>query len=133
MGAAGGAQGEAEGGGIEGLAGVILWTGAFEPMMHFYRDVLGLAPRSERPGFVNFEWGELRLTVAEHGEVSGRSSEPVRTMVNLRVADIVAAHRRLSAAGVPFSRAPEREQWGGWVATFTDPDGNALQLLELPD
>ncbi len=26
---------------------------------------------------------------------------------------------------------PEQESWGGWVATFKDPDGNVLQLLQL--
>ena len=30
------------------------------------------------------------------------------------------------------TRAPEREEWGGWVATFADPDGNVLQLMQLP-
>jgi predicted enzyme related to lactoylglutathione lyase len=33
---------------------------------------------------------------------------------------------------VEFIRQPEREQWGGWIATFKDPDGNILQLLQLP-
>ena len=82
--AAGGAGPDGD---ILGIAGVMLWTGDFPPMLRFYRDVLGLMPRSERPGFVNFEWGELRLTVAEHTAVCGPSREPVRTMLNLRVAD----------------------------------------------
>jgi catechol 2,3-dioxygenase-like lactoylglutathione lyase family enzyme len=33
------------------------------------------------------------------------------------------------AAGVVFERPPEREDWGGTVATFHDPDGNTLQLF----
>jgi predicted enzyme related to lactoylglutathione lyase len=33
---------------------------------------------------------------------------------------------------VDFTRAPAREEWGGWVATFADPDGNVLQLMQLP-
>lgn len=119
-------------GAIRGVAGVILWTGDSGPMLRFYRDVLGLEPRSERPGFVNFVWGELRLTIAVHDAVHGPTREPVRTMLNLRVDDIDAAHRRLAAAGVSFSREPEREPWGGRIATFADPDGNALQLMQLP-
>ena len=35
--------------------------------------------------------------------------------------------------GVEFIREPEREDWGGWIATFLDPDGNVLQLLHQPD
>ena len=118
---------------ISGLAGVMLWTGDFPPMRRFYRDILKLTPRSERPGFVSFEWGELRLTIAEHDAVEGPSREPVRTMLNLQVADIASVHRRLLAAGVRFSRPPEREGWGGIIATFADPDGNPLQLMQLPD
>jgi predicted enzyme related to lactoylglutathione lyase len=53
-------------------------------------------------------------------------------MVNFAVDDIHAAHARLAAAGVTFTREPGQEPWGGWVATFSDPDGNTLQLLQLP-
>ena len=52
-------------------------------------------------------------------------------MVNLGVDDIHAEHERLVSQGVEFTRPPEREHWGGWVATFTDPDGNTIQLLQL--
>ena len=52
-------------------------------------------------------------------------------MVNLGVKDIHAEHERLVSKGVEFTRPPEREHWGGWVATFSDPDGNTIQLLQL--
>ena len=110
---------------IEGLAGVLIWTEAerFPAMARFYRDALGLTPRSAKPDFVNFDWSGVRLSVA--------SREPLRIMVNLTVADIRAAHERLTRAGVVFTRAPAREDWGGWVATFADPDGNILQIMQL--
>jgi predicted enzyme related to lactoylglutathione lyase len=54
-------------------------------------------------------------------------------MPHLGVTDIHAEHARLSAEGVEFIRQPEREHWGGWVATLKDPDGNVLQLLEFPE
>ena len=117
---------------IEGVAGVLVWTGGFRRMLTFYRDTLGLTPRHERATFVNFEWGDFRLSVTAHSDVHGRSRDPLRVMVNFAVDDIHAVHRRLEAAGVGFSRPPERERWGGWVATFEDPDGNTLQLLQQP-
>jgi len=119
---------------IEGLAGVLVWTEVdrFPPMARFYRDTLGLRPRSDKPDFINFDWSGVRLSVGVHAGVRGVSREPLRVMLNLTVADIQAAHARLAAAGVAFSRAPEREEWGGWVATFADPDGNILQLMQLP-
>jgi len=119
---------------IRGLAGVLVWTDAarFDAMRRFYVEMLGLRARSDRRGFVNFEWGDLRLTVAVHDGVAGGSREPLRVMLNLRVDDIDAAHAALVRAGVRFSRAPATEPWGGRVATFQDPDGNTLQLMQPP-
>ena len=119
---------------IQGLAGVLVWTEArrFEEMARFYRDRLGLTPRTSKPDFISFDWGGVRLSVSVHDGVRGPSRDPLRIMVNLAVADMSTAHERLRGAGVVFTRAPEREDWGGQVATFADPDGNVLQLMQLP-
>ena len=118
---------------ISGIAGVIIWTepGRHAEMARFYRDVIGLTPRSDREGFINFEWGEMRLTVARHSELTGPTADPKRVMVNLRTNRIHDVYQRLSAAGVEFTRTPEREPWGGWIATFSDPDGNVVQLMQV--
>jgi catechol 2,3-dioxygenase-like lactoylglutathione lyase family enzyme len=123
-----------ESGMIEGLAGVLIWTERerFDAMARFYRDRLGLAPRTSKPDFINFAWGGVRLSVSVHDRVSGISRDPFRIMVNLAVDDIRAVHARLAQAGVVFTRPPEAEEWGGQVASFLDPDGNLLQLLQLP-
>ena len=117
---------------ITGVAGIIVWTAQFEEILRFYRDVLDLPLRGERPDFANFAWGDFRLSVAAHEDVHGESRDPLRLMINFAVTDIFAAYRRLTERGVEFSRTPEQERWGGWVATFADPDGNTLQLLQLP-
>jgi catechol 2,3-dioxygenase-like lactoylglutathione lyase family enzyme len=124
---------------IAGLAGVIIWTSAerFPALRHFYVDTLGLRPRSNRDGFVSFDWGAAgpsapRLTITVHSAVRGIAKEPLRTMINLEVRDIEAAHARLRDLGVPFLRPPEREHFGGWIATLKDPDGNLVQLLQQP-
>jgi predicted enzyme related to lactoylglutathione lyase len=119
---------------IHGLAGVLIWTEAsrFPALARFYRDTLGLRPRSDRADFVNFAWGDIRLSLGVHAEVRGPARDPRRVMVNLLVEDLDAVHARLVRAGVAFSRPPEPEAWGGRVATFSDPDGNTLQLMQLP-
>ena len=119
---------------ITGLAGVLVYTSAdrWAAMDRFYVDVLGLTPRTRRVGFVNVELGGQRLTVTTHDALSGAALDPLRLMVNLATDDIAAEHARLTAAGVAFVRAPELEPWGGWVATLADPDGNTLQLFQLP-
>ena len=119
---------------ITGLAGVLIWTEPerFAAMARFYRDRLGLTPRTSEPDFINFDWGGVRLSVSVHDRVRGESRDPFRIMVNLAVDDLRSLHARLTAAGVVFTRAPEQEDWGGQVATLLDPDGNLVQLFELP-
>jgi catechol 2,3-dioxygenase-like lactoylglutathione lyase family enzyme len=121
-------------GAIQGLAGVLIWTERerFGAMAEFYRDRLGLHPRTHKPDFINFDWDGVRLSVSVHDRVQGVNRDPARIMINLRVDDIRAAHARLVRAGVVFTRPPETEDWGGTVATFADPDGNLIQLFELP-
>ena len=118
---------------IQGLAGVLIWTEPerFPAMARFYRDQLGLTPRSDKPDFINFDWSGVRLSVSVHDRVRGETRDPFRIMVNLGVDDLGAMHARLAAAGVVFTRPPEREDWGGTVATLVDPDGNLVQLFQL--
>jgi lactoylglutathione lyase len=117
------------------VGGVLIWTerSRFQAMRDFYVETLGLTPRSDRDGFVNFSWregtSEFRLTISVHDEVTGATREPLRQMLNLTVEDVQPVYERLTALGVAFSRPPEQEPWGGWVATFADPDGNTVQLL----
>ena len=119
---------------ITGLAGVIIYTTAdrFASMRAFYVDALALTPRSDRPGFVNFELSDQRLTVTVHSEIAGPSTDPLHVMVNLATDDVVADYATAVARGAQGLRNPERESWGGRVATLADPDGNIVQLLELP-
>ncbi len=116
---------------IESVLGVILWTDDLDSLLAFYQDALGLTPHSTQPDFVSFKWGDTRLGIGRHSGVEGKTKEPLRVMINLGVSNIHQAHTELRARGVEFIRPPEKEHWGGWVATFSDPDGNTLQLLQL--
>ena len=118
---------------IEGVAGVIIWTGRLEEMSDFYKNSLGLEPHSVRPDFVAFRWGDVRLSIGAHDHVTGGAKDPYRIMVNLGVRDIHAFYEEAQDKGVRFVRPPEQEHWGGYVATLEDPDGNLIQLLQLRD
>ena len=118
---------------IEGVAGIVIWTSDLDRLSTFYRDILGLTPHSTRPDFIAFKWGNVRLSLGAHSEVEGGAKDPYRIMVNLGVDDIHETCGALAASGVAFLRPPEKEHWGGWVATFADPDGNVLQLLQQPE
>ena len=122
------------GGDIRGIAGVLIWTerARFDAMARFYRDQLGLTPRTSKADFINFDWGGVRLSVSVHDRVIGPSRDPFRIMINLAVDDVRAIHARLTSAGVVFVRPPETEDWGGQVTSLLDPDGNLVQLFQLP-
>ena len=116
---------------IAAVVGLTLWSDNLEGMFAFYNDVLRLPLHSRHDDFIAFQLGELRFNLGRHSRVQGASSDPFRMMPHLGVDDIHGEFRRLQAAGVEFIRPPEQEHWGGWVATFRDPDGNILQLLQL--
>jgi predicted enzyme related to lactoylglutathione lyase len=117
---------------ITGVAGVIIWTDRLERLVAFYRDTLGLTPCAIHSHFIAFRWGNMRLSLGKHRNVAGPARDPYRIMINLAVEDIHALHEVLLSKGVPFLKPPTKEDWGGWVATFFDPDGNILQLLQQP-
>ena len=117
---------------ITGVAGVIIWTEDVQRLATFYTDILGLTPFSVRDDSVSFAWGDMRLRIAEHSAVRGCSADPLRVMLNLAVNDIHEAYDVIRGRGVDFFRQPEQEEWGGWVSTLSDPDGNTLQLMQLP-
>ena len=115
---------------IDAVVGVTIWTEDLERLVSFYRDVLGLKLHRHHGDFANFVFGSMRLNLGKHDRVKGFSADPYRVMIHFGVDDIQAEHQRLVGLGVEFIRLPEREEWGGWVATCLDPDGNVLQLLQ---
>ena len=118
---------------ITGVVGITLWTDDLDRLFRFYHDLLRLPLHSNHGDFIALQLGEnMRFNLGLHDGVSGAAKDPYRIMPHLEVADIHEEHRRLTDAGVDFLRPPEQEHWGGWVATFKDPDGNILQMLQFP-
>ena len=117
---------------IEGIAGVTIWSDNSKILSEFYKNTLELPVHSIRPDFVSFEFGSIRLNIGSHSEVNNKASDPFRIMLNLDVDDVKTTHETLLTKNVEFIRPPEKEHWGGWVATFLDTDGNILQLIQQP-
>jgi len=113
-----------------GMHSVLIWSEDVKRLIPFYRDVLGLKPQMENEGFVAFEASTgAVLALGAHSEVKGRAQDPYRMMVDLAVDDCQAEYERLSKQGVEFIRTPTKDAIH-IIATFHDPDGNVLQLLE---
>jgi len=112
-----------------GMHSVLIWSEDVKRLVPFYRDVLGLKPQMESEGFAVFLLDGVGLAIGTHSEVQGQSRDPNRMMVNLRVDDCQGEYERLSKQGVEFIRTPTKDAIH-IIATFHDPDGNVLQLLE---
>jgi predicted enzyme related to lactoylglutathione lyase len=116
---------------IKGTRGSSIWSEDLNNLLPFYRDTLGLNVSLETPGFVVLgDPGGATVALGTHSEVKGKAKEPQRHIVSLETDDIKAEHERLRGKGVEFLEDP---QDGGQVkfATFKDPEGNYLQLLQF--
>ncbi len=104
-----------------------------ERLTAFYKDVVGLIPRFDVvPGaFAMSEEAPVCLIVEGHSEVRGAAKDPHRMMLNFSVDDTAAEAGRLRQQGVTFVRESYEEPGVGMFATFTDPDGNYCQLVQL--
>jgi predicted enzyme related to lactoylglutathione lyase len=102
-----------------------------EQLRAFYADVIGLPPAPM--GFGALDAGGPTIGFDEHSEISGKTREPARVLINLAVDDVAAEEARLTASGVVFIRRQGREPWGGIISTFVDPDGNYAQLIGRED
>jgi predicted enzyme related to lactoylglutathione lyase len=97
----------------------------------FYGDVLGLTLIRRAGG----EWAEFdsgtAVRLALHGATHGAGMpQPGGATVVLRVDDLETARRRLEARGAPFDEAVGEVEGFARFATFRDPDGNAIQIIE---
>lgn len=72
------------------------------------------------------KWGkEMHDELKKHiGEETG---------VIFRTNDIKGDHNRLRKKGVIFTQAPRKEDWGGSIAGFKDPDGNKFSMVQVPE
>jgi catechol 2,3-dioxygenase-like lactoylglutathione lyase family enzyme len=116
---------------ITGLRGASIWSENLNNLLPFYRDVLGLKVRVQTPGFVVFgDRDAPALALGTHSEVRGRAVDPARHMVGLETDDIARDFERLKSLDVEFVEDP-KDYGDVWVATFKDPEGNLLQLLQF--
>ncbi len=116
---------------ILGLGGTTIWTSNINNLLPFYRDVVGLKPGIANDEFVLFgDQTSPALAVGQHSKVKGHASDPYRHMVGLLTDDIHGDTTRLKAAGVPFIDEPNDQGGGFFLATFTDPEGNLIQLYQ---
>ena len=105
---------------------IYYWTRDMDRALAFYVDVVGL-PLVRRDGD---EWAELDggpVRLALHGAEEDR---PTSGTVVLRVDDLDGTRWSLAQRGVPFDDYVGEVEGYARFATFRDPDGNPVQIIE---
>lgn len=105
--------------------------------VHFYADTLGIGVRNRSPEFPEFvelatEGATLALNSVSDEWPEGSKLVGRVTGITLTVPDVEDAYRSLSAKGVRFSGAPTKQPWGGTLTSLFDPDGNEIDLVQMP-
>jgi predicted enzyme related to lactoylglutathione lyase len=89
----------------------------------FYRDTLGLELRFASPGWSEFATGATTLALHPASDANPSGT----TRLGLQADDITDLHRRLTGAGVRFTRAPAPEH-GVTLAELLDCEGARVSL-----
>jgi catechol 2,3-dioxygenase-like lactoylglutathione lyase family enzyme len=113
---------------VERLDLVFYWVSDLQRAVTFYRDVLGLKLiRQDSATWAEFDAGGHRFALHSVGDgqpVSGGGATAV-----FAVGDLDRARSELSVKGVTFTHEGDVEGYARF-ASFLDPDGNTIQLIE---
>ncbi|TYK45054.1 VOC family protein [Actinomadura decatromicini] len=91
-----------------------------------YTALLGVGPSAESSYYVGFDAEGQHIGLVPDGG-PGKAAGPVAYW---HVADIAAKLAEVTAAGAAVREEPRDVGGGRLVATFTDPDGNVLGLVQ---
>jgi catechol 2,3-dioxygenase-like lactoylglutathione lyase family enzyme len=102
--------------------------------LRFFRDRIGLrlAFYDKQNKWVCFDAGRATFSLTTPWNRAAKKLVGVRTGVSFYVVDLDKTYKRLKKKKVKFTIVPRREPWGGLIANFQDPDGNAYFLLQMP-
>jgi len=107
----------------QGIKTVLHPVSDLEKAKPVYTALLGVEPMADAPYYVGYEAEGQQIGLVPN---SGMTS-PV---VHWHVADIEAKLTEVTAAGGTVKEQPRDVGGGRLVASFTDPDGNVLGLIQ---
>jgi catechol 2,3-dioxygenase-like lactoylglutathione lyase family enzyme len=73
------------------------------------------------------------LTRVHLCELPNHMTEPGPTGITFLTDNIRAEYERMKAKGVSFLYPPRKMDWGEWLCSFQDPDGNEFDLKQPAD
>jgi catechol 2,3-dioxygenase-like lactoylglutathione lyase family enzyme len=111
---------------VERVDFVSFFTQDLARAKRFYTEVLGLEIESEGKSDMELRCGQVTLDIFDPSSI-GQPFAPSPAGLSLRVPDVAAVRKELEAKGVEFD-GETLDTGVCHMASFTDPDGNALML-----
>jgi predicted enzyme related to lactoylglutathione lyase len=112
----------------EGIKTVLHPVSDLDSAKAVYTALLGMPPQHDAPYYVGYDIAGQHI-----GLVPGGAAQGMATPVSYwHVSDIEAKLAEVTAAGATVKESPRDVGNGRLVATFTDPDGNVLGVLQDP-
>lgn len=101
----------------------------------FYSKKLGLlrVAGDSQIGYAVFQAGNVQLVIESVPNDAPQEDQVLVgrfTGLSFTVDSVESKSEELQSLGVRFSGAPERQAWGGMLATLQDSAGNELQLVQ---
>ncbi len=116
---------------------VFVLVSEMQRSVEFYRDVLGLPLKFESPG-----WSEFANDGSTIALRPGGPAEPPRPVrgrlpagvchLGFEVEDLDAFHQKMESNGVRCAEPPRKQDFGGRLAVYADPDGLPISVAETP-
>lgn len=118
---------------INGLDNVYYFVTDIKRAVEFYSEILGLEVLDEDDHWATISLNDVRLGLhrANSKDFAKSSKQRSGATVTLSVEDIDQAHDYFESKGVKFLGPISKNPWGSHVS-FTDPDGNLLDLRQAP-
>lgn len=109
---------------------VTFYVSDLKGAVKFYEETLGLEKKYEYSSYVGFECGGVEIGLVPKLK-EGQKVSPLSPSVEFLVDDVEKVYKQLKNKGVKFIKELHDEPWGGRQATFTDPDGNILEIARI--
>ena len=113
---------------IKRIWGVTFNVSDLEKAAAFYEKTLGLNKKYEYSSYVGLDCGGIEIGLRPREGMKPSEHMP---SVEFLVDDVDDVCQTLRNKGVKFTREPHDEPWGGREASFRDPDGNVLEIMQI--
>ncbi|MDM5165582.1 VOC family protein [Bacillus altitudinis] len=116
----------------------ILYVNDVEASIQFYHHILGFPIKLRVESYVEFDTGEVTLSINSRQDVKEALGLPVPEVVSSSqtfeigfvVNDVNETIASLKEKGVPVIKEPAKKPWGQTVSYVSDPDGHFIEICD---